>query len=85
MEDSDSDLEDMKHMLEESRKQLQVADTVLKKPRNDAMGTGIFLHPQKYVRTALVYSHSKHPNISPVSQKFLTFSLEIVLSKTTNI
>jgi hypothetical protein len=48
-EDSDSDLEDLYHVLEESSLQLRVADHSLKKKRKDPMVTGLHLNPSKYV------------------------------------
>ncbi|KAL3873508.1 hypothetical protein ACJMK2_036617 [Sinanodonta woodiana] len=47
-EDSDSDIEDLHHVLEESRTQLKVADHSLRKKRKDSMGTGLYLNPGKY-------------------------------------
>ncbi|XP_074662995.1 uncharacterized protein LOC141915384 isoform X2 [Tubulanus polymorphus] len=46
--DSDSDLEDLHDVIQESTHQLQVTGASLRKPRNDVMNTGIFLQPQKY-------------------------------------
>lgn len=48
-EDSDSDIEDLHHVLEESRMQLKVADRSLKKKRKDPLKTGLYLNPGKYV------------------------------------
>lgn len=48
-EDSDSDIEDLHHVLEESRMQLKVADKSLKKKRKDPLKTGLYLNPGKYV------------------------------------
>lgn len=48
-EDSDSDIEDLHHVLEESRMQLKVADKSLKKKRKDPLKTGLYLTPGKYV------------------------------------
>ncbi|XP_053408387.1 uncharacterized protein LOC123564827 [Mercenaria mercenaria] len=47
-EDSDSDIEDLHHVLEESRMQLKVADRSLKKKRKDPLKTGLYLNPGKY-------------------------------------
>ena len=47
--DSDSDLEDLQHVIDESRTQLNVAENALNKKRRDVMGTGIYLDPSKYV------------------------------------
>jgi hypothetical protein len=49
VDDSDSDLDDLHHILEESMQQLHVAQSVLTRHRKDAMDTGIYLQPQKYV------------------------------------
>ena len=48
-EDSDSDIEDLHHVLEESRMQLKVADRSLRKKRKDPLKTGLYLNPGKYV------------------------------------
>ena len=48
-EDSDSDIEDLNHVLEESKMQLKVADRSLKKKRKDPLKTGLYLNPGKYV------------------------------------
>lgn len=48
-EDSDSDLEDLHHVIQQSVEQLHVTDSSLKKRRSDPMGTGISLDPSKYV------------------------------------
>lgn len=47
-DDSDSDIEELHHVLEESRMQLKVADKSLKKKRKDPLGTGLYLNPGKY-------------------------------------
>ncbi|XP_052767291.1 uncharacterized protein LOC128208037 [Mya arenaria] len=47
-EDSDSDIEDLNHILEESRMQLKVADRSLRKKRKDPLKTGLHLNPGKY-------------------------------------
>ena len=47
--DSDSDLEDLQHVIAESQAQLHVAESALNKQRRDVMGTGIYLDPRKYV------------------------------------
>lgn len=52
-DDSDSDLEDLHHVIEESRQQLQVAESALKKHRKDVMDTGIYIDPSKYVSLQL--------------------------------
>ncbi|CAH1791757.1 unnamed protein product [Owenia fusiformis] len=48
MEDSDSDIEDLHHVIKESTDQIHVAAAVLKKYRKDVMDTGIYLDPSKY-------------------------------------
>ena len=48
MEDSDSDLEDLHHVIEESSAQLGFAESALKKHRKDVMDTGIYLDSSKY-------------------------------------
>ncbi|ESP01616.1 hypothetical protein LOTGIDRAFT_172560 [Lottia gigantea] len=48
-DDSDSDIEDFHHIIDQSKLQLKKADQSLKKKRKDAMGTGIHLNPAKYV------------------------------------
>ena len=48
-DDSDSDLDDLHHVIEESRQQLQVTESALKKYRKDVMDTGIYIDPSKYV------------------------------------
>ena len=52
-DDSDSDIEELHHVLEESRMQLKVADKSLRKKRKDPLGTGLYLNPGKYVRLSL--------------------------------
>jgi len=47
-DDSDSDIEDLHHVLEESRMQLKVADRSLRKKRKDPLKTGLYLNPGKY-------------------------------------
>lgn len=47
-EDSDSDIEDLHHVLEESRMQLKVADRSLRKKRKDPLKTGLYINPGKY-------------------------------------
>lgn len=47
-DDSDSDIEELHHVLEESRMQLKVADKSLRKKRKDPLGTGLYLNPGKY-------------------------------------
>ncbi|XP_064623681.1 uncharacterized protein LOC135485513 isoform X2 [Lineus longissimus] len=48
VDDSDSDLDDLLHILEQSLQQLQVAQSMLTCHRKDAMDTGIYLQPQRY-------------------------------------
>ncbi len=57
-EDSDSDLEDLHHVIKESRQQLQVAECALKKHRKDVMDTGIYIDPSKYVSIKRVFTPS---------------------------
>ncbi|XP_064600095.1 uncharacterized protein LOC135466505 isoform X2 [Liolophura sinensis] len=52
-EDSDSDLEDLHHVIQQSVEQLHVTDSSLKKRRSDPMGTGISLDPSKYAEHVL--------------------------------
>ncbi|GFO03815.1 A-kinase anchor protein 6 [Plakobranchus ocellatus] len=47
-EDSDSDLEDFHHILDQSELQLKLADLSLRKKRKDPMGTGLHPNPAKY-------------------------------------
>ncbi|XP_012946402.1 uncharacterized protein LOC101852145 [Aplysia californica] len=47
-DDSDSDLEDFHHILDQSDLQLKLADQSLKKKRKDPMGTGLHPDPAKY-------------------------------------
>ncbi|XP_050406515.2 uncharacterized protein LOC126821926 isoform X2 [Patella vulgata] len=47
-EDSDSDIDDFHHILDQTELQLKKADQSLKKKRKDAMGTGLHLNPSKY-------------------------------------
>ena len=51
-EDSDSDMEELYHVLDESRMQLKVAERSLRKTRKDPLKTGLYPNPGKYVRTA---------------------------------
>ena len=53
-DDSDSDIEDLHHVLEESRMQLKVADKSLRKKRKDPLGTGLYLNPGKYVSNIVI-------------------------------
>ncbi|XP_013384395.1 uncharacterized protein LOC106154553 [Lingula anatina] len=48
VDDSDSDMEDFQHVINESAKQIQVTETSLKKQRRDAMDTGLCMDPSKY-------------------------------------
>ena len=52
-DDSDSDLEDFHHVVEESRHQIKVAESVLKRHHKDVMDTGIYMDPSKYVSRTL--------------------------------
>ena len=56
-DDSDSDIEELHHVLEESRMQLKVADKSLRKKRKDPLGTGLYLNPGKYVSFMLLFSY----------------------------
>ncbi len=51
MDDSDSDMEDLHHVIEESRQQIRVTESSLKKHRKDVLDTGIYLDSSKYVST----------------------------------
>ncbi len=64
-DDSDSDLEDLHHVIKESRQQLQVAECALKKHRKDVMDTGIYLDPSKYVSI-------KKGEVKPILSSFTT-------------
>lgn len=48
-DDSDSDLDDFHHILDQSELQLKLADQSLRKKRKDPMGTGLHPDPAKYV------------------------------------
>ena len=61
-EDSDSDLEDLCYVLDESHTQLKVADHSLKKKRKDPLGTGLHLNPSKYV-SVIVYIFQGSKNL----------------------
>ena len=61
-QDSDSDLEDLQHVIEESRTQLNVAENALNKKRKDIMGTGIYLEPAKYVSNTIC-KYLSHANV----------------------
>ena len=45
----DSDLEDLHHVIEESRRQIRVTESSLNKHRKDIMDAGIYLDSSKYV------------------------------------
>ncbi|XP_052272176.1 uncharacterized protein LOC127872805 isoform X2 [Dreissena polymorpha] len=48
MDDSDSDIEDLHHVLQESHMQLKVAMKSLRKKRKDPLKTGLYENPGKY-------------------------------------
>ena len=49
VDDSDSDLEDLHHVIEESRQQIAVAEQVLNKHHKDVLDTGLYMDASKYV------------------------------------
>ena len=72
-EDSDSDCEELRHVLEESRAQLQVTDVTLGKIKRDMIEKGSFLEPSKYKELLatcqtnikclqVIHQHLKTPN-----------------------
>lgn len=67
VDDSDSDLEDLHHVIEESRQQITVAESVLNKHHKDVFDTGLYMDASKYVRTP---SGSQN---SPECLKIITF------------
>ncbi|KAH9492902.1 hypothetical protein Btru_032575 [Bulinus truncatus] len=54
-DDSDSDLEDFHHLLEQSELSLRLADQSLRKRRRDPMGTGLHPDPAKYEEIIATY------------------------------
>ncbi|XP_055879633.1 uncharacterized protein LOC106057114 isoform X2 [Biomphalaria glabrata] len=54
-DDSDSDLEDFHHILEQSELSLRLADQSLRKRRRDPMGTGLHPDPAKYEEIIVTY------------------------------
>ncbi|CAL1528424.1 unnamed protein product [Lymnaea stagnalis] len=54
-DDSDSDLEDFHHILDQSELQLRLADQSLRKRRKDPMGTGLHPNPAKYDEIIVTY------------------------------
>lgn len=81
-EDSDSDCEDLRHVLEESRSQLQVTDVTLGKIKRDMIERGNFLEPCKYKELLatcqtnikclqVIHEHLKCPNQSTIPEEDL--------------
>ncbi|XP_059174677.1 uncharacterized protein LOC131954875 isoform X2 [Physella acuta] len=54
-DDSDSDLDDFHHILDQSELQLKLADQSLRKKRKDPMGTGLHPDPAKYEEIIVTY------------------------------
>ncbi|GFS14603.1 A-kinase anchor protein 6 [Elysia marginata] len=54
-DDSDSDLEDFHHILDQSELQLKLVDQSLRKKRKDPMGSGLHPNPAKYSEILVTY------------------------------